>query len=186
MCSFISHRQSQESSSRPHRTMVTMAQPAIFIALLFPSNTTPLSKKKLARRSRVRPASVFHPGDPALPPEAHFPLQTIHVPDRPVHPASLTGLTAGRSCWWSTGRCINNGRHADKSQPPIGISSFKFKNSPGVPGTAGDVVDHTSNRAKLRAVIAALQFRAWHEEGWRRVVILTDLEYIVKGEDGGV
>ncbi|CAP66404.1 uncharacterized protein PODANS_4_4100 [Podospora anserina S mat+] len=42
-------------------------------------------------------------------------------------------------------------------------------------------MDHTSNRAKLRAVIAALQFRSWHGEGWRRVVVLTDLEYIVKG-----
>ena len=39
----------------------------------------------------------------------------------------------------------------------------------------------TSNRAKLRAVVAALQFRAWHGEGWRRVVVLTDLAYVVHG-----
>ncbi|KAK4186393.1 ribonuclease H [Podospora australis] len=48
-------------------------------------------------------------------------------------------------------------------------------------GPQGHIVDHTSNRAKLRAVIAALQFRSWGQEGWRRVVILTDLEYIVRG-----
>jgi hypothetical protein len=26
---------------------------------------------------------------------------------------------------------------------------------------------HTSNRAELRAVVAALQFRVWHSEGWK-------------------
>ncbi len=39
----------------------------------------------------------------------------------------------------------------------------------------------TPNRAKLRAVIAALQFRDWHKEGWRKVVVLTDLEYVALG-----
>jgi ribonuclease HI len=48
-------------------------------------------------------------------------------------------------------------------------------------GPRDDLLEHTSNRAKLRAVIAALDFRAWHGEGWRRVVIATDLEYIVYG-----
>ena len=48
-------------------------------------------------------------------------------------------------------------------------------------GPLGQPIEHTSNRAKLRAVIAALQFRPWDAEGWRRVVILTDLEYIVSG-----
>ncbi|KAK1764386.1 hypothetical protein QBC33DRAFT_457248, partial [Phialemonium atrogriseum] len=41
--------------------------------------------------------------------------------------------------------------------------------------------EHTSNRAKLRAAIAALQFRAWGREGWRRVVVLTDLAYVAEG-----
>lgn len=48
-------------------------------------------------------------------------------------------------------------------------------------GPRGDVQRHTSNRAKLRAVIAALDFRPWHAEGWKRVVIVTDLEYIALG-----
>lgn len=48
-------------------------------------------------------------------------------------------------------------------------------------GPNGDVQKHTSNRAKLRAVIAALGFRPWHEEGWKRVVVVTDLEYIAMG-----
>lgn len=48
-------------------------------------------------------------------------------------------------------------------------------------GPCGDVHRHTSNRAKLRAVIAALDFRPWYGEGWQTVVIVTDLEYVVKG-----
>lgn len=48
-------------------------------------------------------------------------------------------------------------------------------------GPCGDVHRHTSNRAKLRAVIAALDFRPWYGEGWHSVVIVTDLEYVVLG-----
>lgn len=48
-------------------------------------------------------------------------------------------------------------------------------------GPRGDIVRHTSNRAKLRAVIAALDFRPWHGEGWEKIVIVTDLEYVALG-----
>lgn len=48
-------------------------------------------------------------------------------------------------------------------------------------GPCGDIQRHTSNRAKLRAVIAALDFRPWYGEGWQTVVIVTDLEYVVMG-----
>lgn len=48
-------------------------------------------------------------------------------------------------------------------------------------GPNGDIQKHTSNRAKLRAVIAALDFRLWYTEGWKRVVVVTDLEYIAMG-----
>lgn len=50
-----------------------------------------------------------------------------------------------------------------------------------VQGPHGDVQKHTSNRAELRAVIAALCFRPWHAEGWKRVVVVTNLEYIALG-----
>ncbi|KAK0671882.1 putative ribonuclease H [Cercophora samala] len=187
-------------------------KPAIVIVPPDPAdiNSFP-SRKKLTRRSRIRPASIFHPEDPTLPPELHFPLQTVRAPDRPVHPRFVNRFNSREILLVVDGSCINNGRHADKSSPPIGSASFKFKNSPGIPNAAvtlpltkdgnggrraitgtiafrleeegprGDVMDHTSNRAKLRAVIAALQFRGWHGEGWRGVVVLTDLEYIVKG-----
>lgn len=38
-----------------------------------------------------------------------------------------------------------------------------------------------SNRAQLRAAIAALQCRQWSEEGWSTVVIASDFEYLVEG-----
>ncbi|KAL1840500.1 hypothetical protein VTJ49DRAFT_413 [Mycothermus thermophilus] len=104
------------------------------------------------------------------------------------------------------GSCINNGRHADKTRVPSAGCAFVFNTrdldtgdtphsfffddaaEPGVVafplekrGPSGDLLEHTSNRAKLRAVIAALQFRPWAGEGWKRVVILTDLKYVVLG-----
>lgn len=48
-------------------------------------------------------------------------------------------------------------------------------------GPCGDVHRHTSNRAKLRAVVAALDFRPWYGEGWQSVVVVTDLEYVALG-----
>lgn len=39
----------------------------------------------------------------------------------------------------------------------------------------------TSNRAKLRAVIGALQYRRWDEEGFRKITIATNSEYVVLG-----
>ncbi|KAK4654394.1 hypothetical protein QC762_0065150 [Podospora pseudocomata] len=104
---------------------------AIFIASPDPASTQFFpSRKRLTRRSRIRPASIFHPEDTSLTPEEHFPLQTVRAPNRPVHPASREVLLV------IDASCINNGRHADKSSPPIGSSSFKFKNSPGTPNAA--------------------------------------------------
>lgn len=39
----------------------------------------------------------------------------------------------------------------------------------------------TSNRAELRAVIAALEFRHWPGEGFQRMIIATDSSYVVLG-----
>lgn len=48
-------------------------------------------------------------------------------------------------------------------------------------GPFGDDSDQTSNRAELRAVIAALRFRYWPGEGFHTLVIATDSEYVVQG-----
>ncbi|KAM7203631.1 ribonuclease H [Naviculisporaceae sp. PSN 640] len=66
---------------------------------------------------------------------------------------------------------------SEDAAKPTGSVAFRLEEQ----GPTGEFAEHTSNRAKLQAVIAALQFRPWASEGWRRVVILTDLSYIVYG-----
>ncbi|KAK2025779.1 ribonuclease H-like protein [Colletotrichum zoysiae] len=58
-----------------------------------------------------------------------------------------------------------------------GIVSFKLEDR----GPDGEEYRHTSNRAELRAVVAALRFRAWDGEGFKSVVIATDSSYVVDG-----
>ena len=48
-------------------------------------------------------------------------------------------------------------------------------------GPFGEGALQTSNRAELRAVIAALRFRYWPGEGFHTLVIATDSEYVVEG-----
>ena len=59
----------------------------------------------------------------------------------------------------------------------MGIASGRLEER----GPSGEFHEQTSNRAELRAVIAVLQFRAWYGEGWKRLVIATDSEYVTKG-----
>ncbi|KAI1760465.1 hypothetical protein GGR53DRAFT_509443 [Hypoxylon sp. FL1150] len=89
------------------------------------------------------------------------------------------------------GSCINNGTRTEIVNPPSEGCSFTYKgpgrHGPSVAlpfqvgfpleksGPGADACDATSNRAQLRA----LEFRAWQEEGWRRIVVATDLEYVV-------
>jgi ribonuclease HI len=201
--------------------------PGIYI--LAPYQTGSPSRR-LTRRSKVQPATLFTPQDRNLSPDAHFPLQTVSGPDRAPFPRFINRFNSREILLVVDGSCINNGRHANKLQDPVGGCSFIFKGgsttpslslrdttNPPIPvtfpfsstttttinnndsqkrephppgaiafrlenhGPSGIPAEPTSNRAKLRAVIAALQFRAWGSEGWRRVVVLTDLEYIVWG-----
>ncbi|KAH9906541.1 ribonuclease H-like domain-containing protein [Xylariomycetidae sp. FL2044] len=48
-------------------------------------------------------------------------------------------------------------------------------------GPFGDKFPATSSRAELRAVIAALRFGGWVEDGFQTLVIATDSDYTVKG-----
>lgn len=48
-------------------------------------------------------------------------------------------------------------------------------------GPSGQQFVPTSNRAEIRAALGALQYREWNGEGWRRVVIASDSEYMVLG-----
>ncbi|KAJ5743472.1 ribonuclease H1 [Penicillium manginii] len=85
------------------------------------------------------------------------------------------------------GACLNNGQ----ANPKAGWAFFQGLNIEGQPlvvsgrlekqGPWGDDGIQSSNRAELRAVIAALRFRHWPSEGFSTVVIATDSEYVVEG-----
>ena len=82
------------------------------------------------------------------------------------------------------GSCLGNGRAGARAgwafifRPgPEGVVSGALEQQ----GPDGEWHGATSNRAELRAVIAALEFRAWWAEGWERIVIATDSEYVANG-----
>ncbi|KAL6404699.1 putative rnase h domain protein [Ilyonectria robusta] len=85
---------------------------------------------------------------------------------------------------YTDGACASNGLAA-----PRGAFAFVFNHTsdgvqawpPENKGPTGEVRTHTSNRAELRAVIAFLRFRVWWGEGWKRIVVISDSEYVCKG-----
>ncbi|EKG09021.1 hypothetical protein MPH_14002 [Macrophomina phaseolina MS6] len=84
------------------------------------------------------------------------------------------------------GACSDNGALDVDGRIPRGGFAFIFK--PGDTGVISGALEqrgpdgtecpHTSNRAELRAAIAALKFRSWYGEDWERIVLITDSEYI--------
>ncbi|KAI0459079.1 hypothetical protein F5B21DRAFT_338324 [Xylaria acuta] len=176
--------------------------PQIGAINLLPESRQPKRiRKRLTRRSRVSTATIFVPMSPDATPEEHFPLQTVFT--RTSQPRFVNRYDSREILLVVDGSCINNG---SISQPSIGGCSFAYK-GPGKTGitttfpfsavdqteggTVGFPLEQTgpdgeyhvasSNRVKLRAVIAALDFREWQEEGWKRIVVATDLEYVVFG-----
>ncbi|KAI1259438.1 hypothetical protein F5Y18DRAFT_420716 [Xylariaceae sp. FL1019] len=174
------------------------------ISLLPESRQALRIRKRLTRRSRVTIASIFEPSDPNLTPEQHFPLQTVYT--RTSQPRFVNLYDSREILLAIDGSCLNNGSKGPATQPPAGGCSFSYKGpgksgntavfphiapgqteggTVGFPleeaGPGGENHNVTSNRAKLRAVIAALEFREWQQEGWRSIVVATDLEYIVSG-----
>ncbi|KAK1535508.1 RNase H domain-containing protein [Colletotrichum paranaense] len=89
---------------------------------------------------------------------------------------------------YTDGACLDNGNAAARSgsafifKPVLpndenGCVAFKLEEK----GPDGQTYRHTSNRAELRAALAALQFRAWWGEGVKSIVIATDSSYVVNG-----
>lgn len=85
---------------------------------------------------------------------------------------------------YTDGACASNGRDAPRggfafvfNDTPLGVEARALENK----GPAGEVRAHTNNRAELRAVVASLRFRVWWGEGWKRIVVITDSEYVGKG-----
>lgn len=84
---------------------------------------------------------------------------------------------------YTDGACLDNGQANAKAgwacvfKPEDAGIKGRLENH----GPFGDPAPQTSNRAELRAVIAALRFRYWVGEGFSSLVIATDSDYVVKG-----
>jgi ribonuclease HI len=85
------------------------------------------------------------------------------------------------------GACLKNGQ----SDPRASWAFFQGEDLDGEPlvvsgrlekrGPWGDEGRQTSSRAELRAVLAGLRFRPWHDEGFKTAVFATDSLYVVEG-----
>ncbi|KAI5917277.1 ribonuclease H-like domain-containing protein [Camillea tinctor] len=88
---------------------------------------------------------------------------------------------------FTDGACLNNGQPDPKA-------GWAFVHGPGLTGNPlvtsgrleskgpfGDDGIQSSNRAELRAVIAALRFQYWPGEGFNTMTIATDSVYVVEG-----
>ncbi|RDW56900.1 hypothetical protein BP5796_12967 [Coleophoma crateriformis] len=97
---------------------------------------------------------------------------------------------------YTDGACSNNGQSNSKAGfafvfRPSAYSETGTVTHTGtilagleIRGPSGQIHQQTSNRAELRAVIAAIQFCDWSTDcnrGWRSLVIATDSEYVAIG-----
>lgn len=89
---------------------------------------------------------------------------------------------------FTDGACLNNGKENPRAGwglvdgpgftgQPIRTASGRLEEK----GPFGDPGIQSSNRAELRAVIAALRLRHWTGEGFNTMVIATDSEYVTAG-----
>ena len=103
---------------------------------------------------------------------------------RKTNPSEILIFTAGA--------CLNKGwpkpnagcgfvflARDSEASPQVRYGTVSFRLEGKSPN--GSPAEQTSNRAELRAAMAAFQFQDWHAEGWKRIVIATDSEYAING-----
>ncbi|KAI0381484.1 ribonuclease H-like domain-containing protein [Hypomontagnella monticulosa] len=131
---------------------------------------------------RAFPTKFTPPTDSITPTELFRPTVLNQWYIRYIHrndPRAMLILTDGA--------CLGNGQ-------PNPRAGWAFVHGPGPTGQPlvvsgrlesegpfGDESIQSSNRAELRAVIAALRFRFWPGEGFNSLTIATDSEYVVEG-----
>ncbi|KAH7265967.1 hypothetical protein MRS44_008215 [Fusarium solani] len=88
---------------------------------------------------------------------------------------------------FADGACLENGGSNPRAGWAIYFKPVTDRDSGIVSGRLekvgpwGDYHEQTNNRAELRAVLAALRFRYWPGEGFTKLVIATESEYVAKG-----
>ncbi|KAL2801780.1 ribonuclease H-like domain-containing protein [Aspergillus granulosus] len=170
-----------ESGDEPMSDNETIEHPNTFSPRSFGTIRTPVSMERVIPtkfdppRASDTPQTLFPPGisNRAAPPVLRF----------------LHATNTRQFLIYTDGACLGNGQ----ANPRAGCS-FVFRPSTQQPevhgymrfrlesqGPTGEIHPQTSNRAELRAVIAALRFRFWPGEGCKSLVIATDSEYVVEG-----
>ncbi|OQE22121.1 hypothetical protein PENFLA_c013G09265 [Penicillium flavigenum] len=118
---------------------------------------SPMSRAEpRAGTGRVFPTK-FNPSNPSNTPQMLFPLRRTENAAPPVY-RFIRRNDETQFLIYTDGACLGNGGANPRAEHP-----------------------QTSNRAELRAVIAAMRFRVWTGEGCRCLVIATDSEYVVEG-----
>ncbi|PKY04809.1 ribonuclease H-like protein, partial [Aspergillus campestris IBT 28561] len=134
---------------------------------------------------RVIPTAFDPPGVTDLPGSLFSPKFTYGARPRVCRFIDRTNAT--RFLIYTDGACLDNGGANPRAGcsfvfKPSGSRSEGFTRFPlENEGPTGEVHQKTSNRAELRAVIAALRFRAWEGEGLSTLVIATDSGYVAEG-----
>ncbi|KAF7311209.1 putative rnase h domain protein [Mycena kentingensis (nom. inval.)] len=147
-------------------------------------------------------ASVFVPPSLEIPPWEVFASRTVQesfgptqrFPLRRRHAITQDDTTSALKtiALYVDGACLDNGDplarggvgfvlndNASPAGADAGAGSVSFALEKC--GPDGVAYKATSNRAELRAAIAALEFRAWYGSGFERVVLVTDSEYVANG-----
>ncbi|RJE17927.1 hypothetical protein PHISCL_09738 [Aspergillus sclerotialis] len=143
----------------------------------------PIIEPQLSPSGTGRSFEKFIPPDSAESPLSLFPPRmntNMNPPDRRL----INRTDPTEMLIHTDGACLNNG-HSNSTagcafvfKPALaGHINFRLENK----GTTGEVHQQTSNRAELRAVIGALMYRNWKDEGFSNLVIATDSEYVVEG-----
>ncbi|KAF1733602.1 Ribonuclease H [Beauveria bassiana] len=131
-------------------------------------------------------ASKFSPPSTTSTPEALFPAGISYEATPPVT-RFIRRDDPQQLLIYADGACLNNGQpnpragwafvFKPESDQSTGFVSGRLEQK----GPFGDESTQTSNRAELRAVLAALRFRYWRGEGFTTLVLATDSEYVAQG-----
>ncbi|KAL9624787.1 MAG: hypothetical protein Q9160_001142 [Pyrenula sp. 1 TL-2023] len=122
-----------------------------------------------------------------VPPKPSDTPSSLFKPGRPSPMTSERIVRMGErseGLIFTDGACLNNGQANPTAGWAFVISTAPLRAYSGrleLKGADGQHYPQTSNRAELRAVIAASQFRAWDGEQFRRIIFASDSEYVVRG-----
>lgn len=128
----------------------------------------------------------FTPPSSTDTPDDLFPLGIGHKAMPPVR-RFIRRTDPSQALIYTDGACLDNGNEGSRGgcafvfHPPMETRAGSASMALEERGPTGEKYPHTSNRAEIRAVIAALRYRVWTGEGFRSLVIATDSEYVVDG-----